>query len=308
MIRLRPLALLLLALQACTPPPPPPPPGPPVPLSGSVGEATVVFAVAPRAVGRDGEPVDLQVLVPLACRDQSQINGGMACLGMIPEESTVGLEGGDKVTPRMRARPHCQGRAQRTEGLVLEESTHAGHAVWPPSAHGIITPVGRGKGCRGWCRFGRAGHPRVRMKPALRQRLLRAARRHGLESGRQALQLVQVVTVDLDGDGAAERLYSVAVPDDDTEEYDFSFSALFVEPGVKAGKSTSASKAPRLRLMLRRDTHAVVLRGTLDLDKDGRQELWLLLSPTAGAGDSWVIMARDRRSTEVIGSYICHGS
>ena len=152
MIRALILTLTLLLLQACTPPPPPPPPGPPVPLSGPAGEAMVVFAVAPRAVGRNGEPVDLQVLVPLACRDQSQINGGMACLGMVPEESTIGLEGGDKVTPNMRARPYCQGRAQRMEGLVLEEPTDAGHGVWPPSAHKAITAVGRGKGCRGWCR------------------------------------------------------------------------------------------------------------------------------------------------------------
>ena len=289
-----PLVALLLAQQACTPPPPPPP-GPPVPLSGASGEALVLFAVSSHVAGRDGEPVDLPVLVPLACRDQSQLSGGMACLGMVPEGSTLALEGGGRVRPRMRGRPYCQGRSARTEGLVLEQVEDTpGYAVWPPSALKTVAPIARGSACRGWCRFDRTGHPRVRIKPALRQRLLQAARRHGLESGPEVLELVQEVTVDLDGDGVAEHLYSVAVPDRETDEYDFSFSALFVARGEK-----------RPRLLLRRDSHAVVVRGTVDLDRDGRRELWLLLSPTAGVGDSWVVLARDPRSTEVIGAYSC---
>ena len=289
--------LALLALQACTPPPPPPPPGPPVPLSGASGAALVLFAVAPRSAGRDGEPVDLPVLVPLVCRDQSQLTGGMACMGMLPEGSTVALEGGERATPQMRARPHCQGRSARTDGLALEQPTDAGFAIWPPAAHKAVQPVGRGAACRGWCRFDRTGHPRGRMMPALEQRLREAARRHGMASGSEKLQLVQQVTVDLDGDGVPEHLYSVAVSDEQTEEYDFSFSALFVVQGKKSP-----------RLLLRKDSHAVVVRGTVDLDRDGRRELWLLLSPTAGAGDSWVVLAWDRRSTEVIGSYWCYRS
>ena len=293
MPRLFAIIPIIVALLACKPPPPLPPPGPPVPLSGASGAAMVLFAVAPRASGRDGEPVDLPVLVPLACRDQSQLNGGRRCLGMIPEGATGGLEGGEKISPSMRARPYCQGRSARTEGLVLEQPVDAGFAVWPPSALDAVKPVG-GKACRGWCRFGRTGHPRVRVKPAVRQRLLEAARDSGLESGSEVLEVVQQVTADLDGDGKAEQLYSVAVPDPETDEYDFSFSALFVISGTG-----------RPRRLLRKDSHAVVLRGTLDLDRDGRQELWLLLSPTAGAEDSWVVLARDRRSTEVIGAYQC---
>ena len=288
---------LLLTLQACTPPPPPPSPGPPVPLSGAAGSAMVLFAVAPRAAGRDGTAVDLPVLVPLACRDQSQLNGGTACLGMVPEGSTLGLSGGERVTPRMRARPHCPGRSARTEGLVLEQGADSGFAVWPPSAVMAVWTVRRGAGCRGWCRFGRAGHPRVRMKPALALRLRQAAQRHGLESGLENLELVQEVIVDLDGDGTPERLYSVAVADASTDSYEFSFSALFL-----------VRKGARPRLLIRKDSHAVVLRGTVDLDRDGRKELWLLLSPTAGVEDSWMVLAWDRRSTEVMGAYWCHGS
>lgn len=285
----------LLVLQACTPPPPPPPLGPPVPLSGASGAALVLFATSSRAAGRDGEPVDLSVLVPLACRDQSQLTGGFACLGMVPEGSTLALEGGERVTPGMRGRPYCQGRSARTEGLVLEQPEDTpGYAVWPPSALKAVKPIERGAGCRGWCRFDRTGHPRVRIKPAVRRRLLKAARRHGLESGPETLEVVQEVTVDLDGDGKPEQLYSVAVPDGETDAYDFSFSALFVVHGTK-----------RPRLLLRRDSHAVVLRGTVDLDRDGRRELWLLLSPTVGVGDSWVVLARDPRSIEVIGAYSC---
>lgn len=216
-------------------------------------------------------------------------------MGMLPEGSTVALEGGERATPQMRARPHCQGRSARTDGLALEQPTDAGYAVWPPSARKAVQPVSRGAGCRGWCRFDRAGHPRGRMKPALERRLREAAQKHGMASGAEKLELIQEVTVDLDGDGAPEHIFSVAVSDPLTEEYDFSFSALFVVQGKK-----------RPRLLLRKDSHAVVVRGTVDLDRDGRRELWLLLSPTAGAGDSWVVLAWDRRATEVIGSYWCY--
>ena len=295
------LVVWLPVLQiCCTPPPPPAGPTAPEPLSGVEDDALVVFAVAQQAAGRDGDPLEQPVLVPLVCRKpHGQLGRDQACLGVVPEGGELALEGGQRATPGARARPYCPGGGHRSQGLALDDTeSEAGFAVWPPAALTRIRSLGRGASCRGWCSFVRSGHPRVPLTATLRRQLLAAARDQGLDAGHTDLELVQQVSLDLNRDGAPEQLYSVVVPDHQTEEYDFVFSALFL---VAGGKQPAA--APRL--LLRRDSHAVVLRGTMDLDRDRHQELWVLLNPAAGAGPSWAVLAVDQRASEVVGGHDC---
>ena len=53
------------------------------------------------------------------------------------------------------------------------------------------------------------------------------------------------------------------------------------------------------------DSDAIVLRATLDLDRDGRRELWLLFVPTSGEGSGHAVISLGREGPEVIGSYFC---
>lgn len=262
----------------------------------------MLFVVLEQSEALNGQPLERQILVPLACHDSGQLLGGQACRTLVARGRAVALEGGREVTPTRQGRPRCEGGVTREVGLLLaatsadtppwlQATVRAGYGVWPRSALERVWPTGRG--CRGWCSFRRTGHPRVRIAEALRGRLGQAARAAGLRDEAGGLEVLQEVAVDLDGDGAAERLYSVAVRDLEAAAYGFRFSALFL----------LGEGAPRL--LRRRDSDAIVVRGTTDLDGDGARELWLLLSPTGNDGVAHEVVALDGIRPAVIGRYAC---
>jgi hypothetical protein len=262
----------------------------------------VLFVVLEQSEAMNGQPLERQLLLPLACHEAGQLLGGRACRELVARGRAVTLEGGREVTPTRPGRPRCEGVVSREVGLLLaaasadtppwlQATVRASYAVWPRSALERVWPTGRG--CRGWCSFRRTGHPRVRVAEALRGRLEQAARAAGLREGADGLEVLQEVGVDLDGDGAEERLFSVAVRDLEAADYAFRFSALFL----------LGEGAPRL--LRRRDSDAIIVRGTTDLDGDGTRELWLLLSPTGSDGIAHEIVALDGEPPAVIGRYAC---
>ncbi len=266
-----------------------------------------LFTVVPQSVADDGRPVDLPALVPLACYEEGRLAGGTLCLGMVPARTPLAMgEAGDRVVSAGRTRPHCEGEITRDVALGLADYEPGTYAVWPAAAHREFSPVrpgaAAGASCQGWCSFDRTGHPRVRAPAALRSSLSRTLapllKQAGLDADTEALQVVQQVEVDLDGDGAPERFTSVALPDAEQGEYAFAFSALLVANG----------KRPQERWVLRRqDTAAVVLRGTLDLDQDGTREMWLMLSPTSGGGEAHeVVTLVPGEQAALVGGYGCY--
>ena len=235
--------------------------------------------------------------MPLACFDGTAFLAPGRCLGLIRDLGEVATPtSGVRVLGR--GRYGCPDSGREVEALVGEGPTPPSFAVWPRRALSRVTPVKAGapwqpSGCRGWCGFGRTGHPRVKLTPQRRARVVRAVTdAAGDEPGRD-LEVLQEVTVDLDGDGADERVYSLAVADRQAEGYAFRFSGLFLERGGT------------LSLIRRADEDAVVLRGTLDLDGDGLRELWLLHAPTAGQGLTHALITLRTGHPEVIGRYDC---
>jgi len=262
----------------------------------------VLFAVVPDTEDPAGQPQGRPALVPLACADQGQLAGGRPCLGLVPLGSEVALEGGRRVVADGRGIALCEEEAGRAVGLTLAGAVEgAGWAIWPPSALDRVKPARAAlpgdpaATCRGWCSFARTGHPRVRVTEEQRQRLAIAVARIAPELGRRAarLQVVQEITLDMEGDGKPERIYSVVVMEPKAR-YAFALSALLLERGLQ------------LALLRRQNSDAIVVRGTLDLDGDGGQELHLLLVPTAGAGSGQMLLTLDAGGRAgLVGHYAC---
>lgn len=276
-------------------------PAPPAAPAKELPGARVLFLVIPEVEGGDGLPEDRPVLMPLACQSAGRIMGGQLCLGTLPNNAALALEGGEVVYAQGRSRPYCEGVISRSRGLALSSVGYATYAVWPPEDLGQVHPTEAGPPyrttCRGWCNFGRTGHPRIKIPAPLKPRLSAALAAAKAGDSVEDAELVQTVDVDLDGDGTPERFYSVVIPDPGAEEYSFSFSALY----LSWGKGTGA-----LRLVRRADHAAVVVRGTLDLDGDGTRELWLLLTPTSSTGVTHEIQIMVGGRARLIGGYQCH--
>ena len=259
----------------------------------------VLFAVIPQSEGAGGQALNKPALVPLACHGRGTLEGGQRCLAMTEEGGVLKLEGGAQVVASGRTRPYCPGGLSRAVGLALPGPVRAGFAIWPAKQLKAVTVPTGGKpwepsACQGWCSFRRAGHPRVRVEAKQMARLAAAARAAGMSSEAGPLEVLQAYTLDQDGDGKAERFFAVAALDPREEDYTFAFSALFME-----------GDRGRPVLVRREDSAAVVLRGALDLDGDGRQELWLLLTPTGGGGVGHEVLQLTQRQVNPLGGYQC---
>jgi hypothetical protein len=303
---------LLLAL-ACAPrpavrsrPSPPPPTPSPEPKKRTSGSDRVFFVIVPQVEDLNGEAVDQPALVPLACVDRGELRGGRGCLGLIPRGQQVLLEGSHRVAVAGRVRPHCEGEVSRAIGLALwsDPKEEVTYALWPADTKTTLQQIRRGapyepSNCRGWCSFERTGHPRVRISTEQRRWLADTVARTAPELGAgqaRALEVAQLVTLDLDNDDKEDRIYAVSVVDRDADRYAFLFSAIYY---------VSGGSPDTLILLRRQDSDAIVLRGTLDLDRDGRRELWLMQIPTSGEGLGHAVLTLGREGPEVIGSHIC---
>ncbi len=260
---------------------------------------TVLFAVLPMIEGLNGQALERSVLVPLACYGRGTLEGGQRCLSFMGQGGMPALEGGETVASENRARPFCPGAYHHVSGLGMPGQVTAGFGIWPAKKLSQVKVPAKGmpwkpSACKGWCAFGRTGHPRVRVEPEQMARLSAAARAAGMPPEAGDLEVLQEYALDMDGDGRLERFYSLAAQARDPDEYAFLFSALVMQ----AGKG-------RPMLVRRQDSAAVVLRGAVDLDGDGRRELWLLLTPTSGGGIAHEVIQIGQGTAVQIGNYTC---
>jgi len=105
----------------------------------------------------------------------------------------------------------------------------------------------------------------------------------------------QAASVDLNGDGKEERVFSAYVVNPkDTARY--LFSGLFVADGTDLGK---------LHLVVKTKTHSEMykLRAGVDLDGDGTHELWVNAAFDEGGGDRMFVRKGD--SFEGLGKWTC---
>jgi len=304
-------AIVITALSGCPAArrPSPPPPPPPVEVRA---ESWVLFVVEP------GEKHHR--LAPLICSDEGRLQGGARCERLAGRVPSVTLEGARRARVLGSGSVACAGQERPALLVAAREYEQPGFAAWPAKALARIEPTvpsipgagapGKPGGCRGWCRFTRTGHRRVRVTPEIESRL--AAAVESAFGSRPAFQILQEV-----GAGTDERLHSVVVMDRTGDEYAFAFSALFL---------TRAPRDRKVRLLRREDGDAVVVRGTLDLcttrpcDEPRAQSprssarrgfarssraLWLLLTPFPGEGQAHEVLSLAGPRPEVVARRDC---
>jgi hypothetical protein len=254
----------------------------------------VFFVMAKAPVGRGGEAKPLGAAVPLACLYRGELASGKRCLSLVPPGDPVVLNTAQQLRVKGQSRAFCDEQETDKAALILDGiAPGASHAVWPPSASDLVQPLDT---CRGWCTFHRTGHPRVKVSQEQHHLLSQAVSALVRSAEEPRIEVVQLVSVDLDGKGESDTLFSVVVRDQQVKSYAFAFSGLFLVNGNQPNK---------VILLLRKDSDAIVVRGTMDLDRDGRRELWLLLNPTEAIGITHMIQHQVDGRPRIIGRYAC---
>jgi len=246
------LLLMVLMTAACADPPAAPAPAP------AKAQPPMAAAVAPPSEphGRVFLIASESGLAPVACHlaHVPKFSQGDECLVLMKTGSTARLESG-QVT-----RVTGTGEADCGEGsaLVVDAPVDAlrGHAIVPVETDfvEVIPPVTPAEADKA------AGEP---LRTRLREGLLREHPELGPAKG---MQVRQVAQIDLDADGAPETLAVIAVPAADADAPP-SFSGLFLVPeGEVPVRKLKGQAGAGVQYML---------LGALDLDADGRPELWL---------------------------------
>lgn len=201
--------------------------------------------------------------VPLACHERTaappRFATGEACVGLLPVGSLVrGLDGAARKVTGTGKDPCEGGVAITVEG---SEEGWRGHATAPPVDDEwveVVPPT-------------TPAEADAAAPPELKKRLAAAIEQHhaGVKAGK--LQVRQRAIVDVDGDGAPEQVVAVAVPGPKSAdgEETLAFAGLYVVP------ANAPDAAPRELAGAAPGTVQYTLLGALDLDKDGKPELWL---------------------------------
>ena len=218
------------------------------------------------------------LLVPLACRDgkHAELLGEAACLALVPAGAKVRLDNGAVVETGAPTQATCEASGGTAEALPLvAASSYAElsgwrYGVWPADGAPAVAAQPRV-----------STDSRVTLPPselAVVQgavtRALAADAGAAAPADLSRLVVSQAVTLDLDADGAPERLYSVQLPKRDSET-EYAFSGLLVASG----------KAPeQISVLHRSELDRFWVLGSMDLDGDGRPELWIASAYYEGEG------------------------
>ncbi len=210
-------------------------------------------------------------LVPLGCwdKDKHKLAAGKACLPFAPKGTEVLLGTGDGYTRKTiegHGRPTCEpGEGDPTALTVsgLDVGANQRFAVWPPSAATLVELVSD-----------QTKSERATKLPDDERTIVDAAIEDRTQG--KTYKVHQRASADVDGDGQAERFWSVYVPGEGENEAHV-FSALLMAP---------ASAGPaKILLETKSKPDAYELRGTVDLEGDKKRELWLGITYPDGGGD-----------------------
>lgn len=263
------------------PPPPPPDNTPATPqfdLSGPKPPevSAVVFAV-------DG------ALLPLACfnKDKNQIVPGKECGGMVAEGSEVYMESsfGNKALDKTGAGTKASlcGDSGAIPTPQLDGGAAYDWAVWPKSLGLEFKQM----------------HPDTWSDRGAR---LEEAEAKAIQDAIAKIRNVQgdflpkqKATVDIDGDGKDE-LFVSAILGNPADPDTYLFSGLFMAPGGDLGKVQLIDRS-------KKGADVIRLRGVVDIDGDGKRELWTSVTFDGGNGDRIVQMSG--AEPKPIGSWTC---
>jgi hypothetical protein len=208
-------------------------------------------------------------LLPLGCfdKDKGKVLGGKDCLDMAPqgEEARLASQTGSAVKKVGEpTAPLCtKGDGKKTARAVdgLESGADFSFGVWPRAAYRTVEAV-----------------PEETLSDKGRQ--LDAGEKEKLAAamGKEGeVEAHQVAQIDVDGDGKAEKIYSVFIRHA-TEPERYAWSGAFLAEGGDLGKLHLLEKSKS-----KQDVFEV--RAAVDLDGDGRRELWVRLVFEEGSGD-----------------------
>lgn len=194
-------------------------------------------------------------LVPLLCADASHgLTRGMACLEWLLAHPSVELASGARIRVTSRA------------DLAMEGGGASALLVDVPSAvrqnRYAVAPDLASASARAYSETEVA--PSLDAVP---RRAIAASLRAGRTGEESVLQVIQVIDEDLDGDGRAERLVSARLATRADETGDDASGGLFL---VEANRVS-----PVLGVELYDRT---LVCATMDLDRDGRREVWIRTS------------------------------
>lgn len=247
------LILQVLLAAACGEPAPAA--APPAPVKTLPQVAPVVAAPAEPS-GRVFMIASESGLAPVACHlaHVSKFSQGDDCLVLMKTGSTARLESGQVTRVTGIGTADCGGGS----GLVVDAPVEAlrGHAIAPVEKDfvEVIPPVMPEEADKA------AAEP---LRARLRESLLRE---HPEMAPAKGLQIRQVAQIDLDVDGTPETLAVITLPAADPDEPP-TFAGLYLVPeGELPVRKLKGQPGAGVQYML---------LGALDLDADGRPELWL---------------------------------
>lgn len=227
-------------------------------------------------------------LLPLACFDMGKkaIAVGAECVGLVAEGSEVYMESsfGKKALEKTGA-----GTAMSTcgdEGAIPTAALTAGAdydwAVWPKS----VAPTFEQLSPDTWSDRG------ARLEEVEAKAVQDAITKLGVSKGEFLSK--QKALLDVDADGKKELFTSVVmVNPSDPDRY--LFSGLFMAPG---GDLANLQLIDRTK----KGTDVVKLFGAVDLDGDGKRELWTGIAFDGGAGERIVQLGAEPKP---LGKWTC---
>lgn len=244
--------LLVLVCPACgdAPTPTPAPAKPVVALMETKPAAPVkpfgrVFMIA----GETG-------LAPVACHEGHvpKFSNGEACMALVPVGSEVKLEAGALAKVTGTGTAACGGGP----AVVVEATAEAlrGHATAPADANfvEVLPPT--------------TPQEAARAAPELTASLAaQVLAEYPTLGDTKTLQLRQLAEIDLDGDKQPERLASVTLPGAD-EDSGPAYAAIYLVPKEADARPRKLKGEPG-------KGEQYTILGALDLDADGKPELWL---------------------------------
>ncbi|WP_157596439.1 hypothetical protein [Plesiocystis pacifica] len=237
--------------------------------------SSVVFAV-------DG------ALAPMACfdKDKGALAAGADCAALVAEGSEVYMEDsyGKKSLDKTLAgnKDSTCGDKGALPTAELDGGANYDWGVWPKSLGGDFTQIDPDT----WSDRG------ARLEDAEQEAVLAAITK--VRNVKGEFQSKQKAATDVDGDGKDDVFISaIMLNPNDPDTY--LFSGLFMAPGGDMANLVLLDRA-------KKGADVIRLRGTVDLDGDGKRELWTGITFDGGDGNR---MMKLGDKPEALGKWTC---
>lgn len=228
-------------------------------------------------------------LLPLACfdKDKGALVSGKDCAGLIGEgsevymESSFGTKALDKTGTGTKA--SLCGDSGALPTAQLDSGSAYDWGVWPKSLGPDFVQMHPDT----WSDRG------ARLEEAEDTAVQEAIRK--IRNVKGDFQSKQKASVDIDGDGKDELFVSAILRNPSDPDTNL-FSGLFMAPGGDLANLVLIDRS-------RKGADVIMLRGVVDLDGDGKRELWTGISFDGGHGDRAVQLGED--GPKPLGGWTC---